>query len=266
MFQLRDKVIIITGSSMGIGAELATQCAHQGAHVVLTARSVDKLKSLAQHIEHKGGDALVIPCDVTRPEQIQHAIDETLKKWKRIDVLINNAGYGMSASFESVPIDQVRKIFETNVFGVITFIQRVIPIMKKQGCGTIVNIESIVGLRATPQNSFYSSTKHALHALSEALRTELFRDRIHVLSVCPGLIKTEFTHNKFTVAEDPDSPPPWLYMPARDCAFKIIKAIQRQKRQIVITGHGKLIALLQRVSPGFLDFVFSRDYRKLIKR
>lgn len=249
---------------MGIGAELAKQCAQKGARIILAARSVDKITSLVENIKEKGGEALAIECDVTRPEHLDRLIDTTLQKWNRIDILVNNAGFGIGAPFEAVPMNQIRTIFETNLFGPIGLIQRTIPLFRKQGGGMIVNIESIVALRATPENSFYSSTKHALHAISESLRSELRRDGIRVLSICPGLIDTEFQRNKMTLGNHFDRPPKWLFMPAENCARKIVRAMEKGTRQLVITGHGKLIVGLQRLSPALLDWFFSLDYQKWV--
>ncbi len=180
-------------------------------------------------------------------------VEKTLEKWGRIDVLVNNAGFGVRGPFDQMSLDLFRKNFETNFFAPIVCCQAVIPHLRKQGGGLIVNVESIVALRSMPFVSCYSATKHALHALSEAMRLELAPDRIHVLSVCPGLIDSEFQQNRVDVGALDENAPRWLYMPVDRCAAKIVNAMERGRSQVVITGHAKLIAIAQRLAPRLLD-------------
>lgn len=258
-FSLENKVVVITGASTGIGAELARVCVQEGAKVSIAARSEDKLAALKKDLG--SADVLVFKTDVTKPEDRDQLIQKTVEQWGRIDVLINNAGYGVSGSIEDTSLEVVRDNFETNVFSALALMQGAIPHLKKTQ-GMIVNIESIVGLRAWPTSSSYSATKHALHAFSEAARLELKDYGIHVLSVCPGLIETEFHRNRVQVDNHSDMGPLWLFMPVEKCAKQIIRAMKSQKRQIVVTGHAKLLAFFQRLSPKFLDKVLLQRERK----
>lgn len=257
MFSFPDKVIVITGASSGIGAELARACARRQARVVVSARSRDRLDRLAAEIRDAGGDALAVACDVTKADDRRRLAEETLAKWGRVDALVNNAGFGLWGAFDTLPMEEIRKNFETNVFAAIACCQEFIPHLRKQGGGMIVNVESIVGLRAMPKSSCYSATKHALHAFSEAMRIEYAPERIHVLSVCPGLIETEFHDNRVLVGPHEPTGPKWLYMPANQCAATIVRAMERRRRQVVVTGHAKLIAFCQRLSPKLVDWIFS---------
>jgi short-subunit dehydrogenase len=260
-FSLKDKVVVITGASTGIGAELARICVKEGGRVSLAARSEDKLIALKKDLEGQGGEVLIFKADVVKTNDRDQLIHRTLDKWGRIDVLVNNAGYGVSGSLEESSMDVIRNNFETNVFSAVALMQMTIPYLKKNQ-GMIVNIESIVALRSMPTSSSYSATKHALHAFSEAARLELKDDGVHVLSVCPGLIETEFHRNRVQVGNRSDMGPSWLFMPVEKCANQIVRAMKSRKRQIVVTGHAKLLALLQRLSPGFLDMVLRERERK----
>lgn len=258
---LKDRVVIITGASAGIGQALALACSRRGARVVLSARSEPALQEGQRAIIAEGGRAIAIRADVTSTEDIQGLIEGTLKEWGRIDVLVNNAGFGLWAPFDQLPLEELRRNFETNVFGAVACSQAVIPHMRKQGHGLIVNIESIVALRAMPVSAGYSASKHALHAFSEAMRVELAAEKIRVLSVCPGLIATSFHKNRVQVGGDMDPAPQWLHLSADVCALKIVRAMESNRSQIVVAGHAKLLAIAQRISPRFLDWFFAKFYR-----
>jgi len=198
-FPLRDKIVLITGASSGIGRALAVACARRGAKVSLAARSEGRLLEVEKLARESGGEAMVVPTDVTNGKDVRLMVEKTLEKWGRIDALVNNAGFGVWGSFDQLPLDVVRKNFETNCFAPVVCSQAVIPHLRKQGGGLIVNVESVVALRSMPLASCYSATKHALHAFSESMRMELAADRIRVLSVCPGLIDSEFHQNRVDV-------------------------------------------------------------------
>lgn len=258
--------MIITGASSGIGSDLALQAASLGAKVALAARSERAILDLEKTILQAGGHAFALRTDVTQPAEIRRLIDSTLTKWQRLDILINNAGYGIWGTFDQLPMDLIRQNFETNVFAAIDACQAVIPILRRQGGGMIVNIESIVGLRAMPMASCYSATKHALHAFSESIRLELRPDHIHILSVCPGLIQTNFHANRTKIGTTAETGPKWLYMPVDVCVRKILRAMENEQSRLIITGHGKLLTLMQRISPCFVDFIIGSNYRRSLRR
>lgn len=179
-----SKVILITGCSTGIGRDLARQLTRSGYTVIATARKVETLNDLQV--------AIKLPLDVTREDSIKHAVEITVKRFGRIDVLVNNAGYAQVGAIEELSDDQVRKMYDVNVFGVLRMVRAVAPIMRLQKAGQIVNISSIAGKMVTPVNGTYSSTKFALEALSDALRLELEPFGIRVMLVEPGAIRTRF--------------------------------------------------------------------------
>lgn len=177
-------VILITGCSSGIGRSLAERLTQSGYTVVATARNVETLNDLPV--------ALKLSLDVTQPESIQLAVACTLSQWGRIDVLINNAGYALPGALEEVSDEQTQQAFDVNVFGVLRMIRAVVPQMRQQGRGRIINISSIAGKLSTPGNGTYSGTKFALEAMSDALRHELAPFGIQVVVVEPGAVNTHF--------------------------------------------------------------------------
>ena len=192
MSKLDGQVAIITGASAGIGEATARMLAREGAIVVLVARRKERLDVLKDEIERAGGRALAIAADITDAADRERLVSETLAAFGRIDALVNNAGYGQRGPIEMVPVEAIRENFETNLFSLIALTQRVIPIMRRQASGRIVNISSVAGRIARPLSSIYDATKHALEAISDGLRGELAPFGIKVVVIEPGFIVTEF--------------------------------------------------------------------------
>jgi short-subunit dehydrogenase len=195
--EIKDKVIIITGASMGIGLATARELADQGAKVVLVARSEDRINALSKELLN----SLAVVTDMTKLDSIKNLISETMKKYGRIDVLINNAGQGLYGSIEKVSATDYRRIFELNVVGPLVAMQEVIPIMRKQGGGMIINISSMVSKAYYPLLGAYASTKYALNALTLTARQELANDKIIITSVLPSMTLTDFGKNSIKVNE-----------------------------------------------------------------
>lgn len=189
--EIINKVIIVTGASEGIGLATVKALDLQGAKLVIAARSVEKLSALAEELH----DALVVPTDLRNPEDIKQLVAKALEKYGRIDVLINNAGQGMFGPLESIDIEKYQQIIDLNVYGPLRAMQAVIPVMRKQGGGSIVNVSSNVSKNYFPNLSAYASTKYALNALSLTARTELADDSITVGVMHPGLTATQFGAN-----------------------------------------------------------------------
>jgi NAD(P)-dependent dehydrogenase (short-subunit alcohol dehydrogenase family) len=192
MGKFDGQVVIVTGASAGIGEATARRLAREGARVVLAARRKEKLDALKQEIAAGGGSATAVAADMTSPEDRERLVRETMSVHGRIDALINNAGYGHRGPVELVPVESIRQNFETNLFSLIALTQLVIPIMRGQGGGRIVNVSSVAGKVARPLSSVYDSTKHALEAISDGLRGELAPFGIKVVIIEPGFIITEF--------------------------------------------------------------------------
>lgn len=192
MRELRGQVIIVTGASAGIGQATARRLAQQGANVVLAARRQERLDALKREIAGVGGFALPVVTDVTSEADRRRLIEETLNYFGRIDGLVNNAGYGQRGPIELVPVQAIRQNFETNLFSLIALTQLVIPVMRQQRSGRIINVGSVAGRIARPMSSVYDATKHALEAISDGMRGELAPFGIQVVLIQPGFIITEF--------------------------------------------------------------------------
>jgi short-subunit dehydrogenase len=188
---IKDKIVIVTGASGGIGLATARLLSNQGANVVLAARSVDKLKKLEKEIVN----SYAIATDMRKINEVKNLIQKTKEKFGRIDILINNAGQGMSSSVEKINLNDYRDILELNVFGVLEAMQEVVPIMREQGGGMILNISSMVSKNYFPNLAAYASTKYALNALSLTAREELKNDKIIVSVFHPKMTATDFGKN-----------------------------------------------------------------------
>ncbi len=189
MMNRTDPVWLITGCSTGFGRELAKLVLERGWRAVITARNPDQVTDLA---EGHGGRALVLPLDVTDHAQVRHAVDEAVRRFGRIDVLVNNAGYGYLAAIEEGEDDSVRAMFETNVFGLIDMTKAVLPVMRGQGNSLVINVSSIGGLTSFAAIGYYHGTKYAVEGISESLAIELKPLGIGVLIVEPGPFRTNW--------------------------------------------------------------------------
>jgi short-subunit dehydrogenase len=189
--ELKDAVVIVTGASQGIGEAAVKALAKEGAKVVLVARSVDALNEIAKDLP----EAFVIQADMTKLEDIKMMIEKTVEHFGRVDLLVNNAGQAVYGNLESVDADSYHKIIELNIFGPLLAMQAVIPQMRKQGGGMIINVGSRVSKMYIPGLSAYASTKYALNALSLTARQELEKDNIVVSVLHPGLTASNFGKN-----------------------------------------------------------------------
>jgi NADP-dependent 3-hydroxy acid dehydrogenase YdfG len=188
---IKDAVVVITGASGGIGLALARELGQQGAQVVLAARSKETLMELEKEIPR----SLAVPTDMRTAADIAHLVDATITQFGRIDVWVNNAGQGMLSSVEKIDIADYKDMMELNVFGVVQAMQMVIPHMRTQGGGMILNISSMVSKNYYPHLGAYASTKYALNALSLTARQELAPDHIVVSVFHPKMTSTDFGKN-----------------------------------------------------------------------
>ena len=245
-------VVFITGASAGIGAALAREFASRGARLALTARRVGRLEALAAELRLRGTQAIAIPCDVTRDDDVEKAAAATRDAFGRIDVVIANAGFGVVGFLERLTLDDYRRQFETNVFGVLRTIYATLDDLKRSR-GRLAIIGSVTGHVAMPSGSPYAMSKFAVRALAEALRNELRPAGVAVTLISPGLVESELrlVDNRGVLHEGAhDIAPSWLRMSAPAAARAIATAIARGRREAVITGHGKALVFFQRHLPG----------------
>ncbi|MGZ8887464.1 MAG: SDR family oxidoreductase [Nitrososphaeraceae archaeon] len=189
------KVAVVTGSSSGIGLETSLLLARNGFYTYVTMRNLTKSKTITDLKQKEKLSLEVLKLDVTTDESVKEAIHRITNEQGRIDVLVNNAGYALVGPFEELSIEEFKEQFETNVFGVIRVTQSVLPIMRRQKCGTIVNISSIAGKIGFPLTSAYVSSKFALEGLCESMAYEVEQFGIKVILIEPGVIKTNFDNN-----------------------------------------------------------------------
>lgn len=197
---IKDKIIIITGASQGIGLAAARLLTEKGAHIVLSARSEDALKKLEQELP----GSYAVRADMRNAEDIKHLIAAAVKKFGRVDILINNAGQGMYGPVETIDIEKYKDIMELNVYGPLRAMQEMIPVMRQQGGGMIMNISSRVSKNYFPGLAAYASTKYALNALSLTARQELADDHIIVSVMHPKMTSTDFGKNALSSGPRPD--------------------------------------------------------------
>ncbi|HJX01009.1 MAG TPA: SDR family oxidoreductase [Terriglobales bacterium] len=256
--QCRDQVVVITGASMGIGEALARAFASRGARVMMSSRDAAKLTEARNRVGALER-TMAVPCDVRDRQQIEALVRATQDAFARIDVWINNAGQGMLDSVSSMSMDECRKMFDTNLFGAIECMQAVVPALKAQGSGTIINISSVVGHLPVPHMGAYSATKHALNAISEAARLELESSGIRVISVCPGRIRTNFGVNavKGTEVKRMGGALQRGISPER-CARAIVRGYMRGTREVFVPWHGWVVSHLYEMFPGMVEFGMRR--------
>jgi short-subunit dehydrogenase len=255
--RIDGKVILITGASAGIGAACAVAFRERGARLSLTARSQSGLEAAG------GPDALITAGDITQEGTRHSVVDRTIERFGAIDVLINNAGIGLYAPSWRVPLTDVRRLFELNLFAPLALAQLVVPHMRDRRGGTIVNVGSIAGKVTLPWFTLYSASKHALASWTDGLRMELQPYGIHAMNVCPGYVKTGFQDHVLA-----GQPPAKVLqgkrfaITAAQCARAIVRGVERDARTVVTPATGWLFILAERLAPSFVDARMAAIYRE----
>jgi NAD(P)-dependent dehydrogenase (short-subunit alcohol dehydrogenase family) len=244
-----EKIAVVTGSASGIGFETSLQLARNGFRTYATVRDLDKAKAIKEISDKHELPLTVIELDVTGDKSVSDAIDRIVKESKRIDVLVNNAGYGQGGALEDDSMDEIKSLFETNLFGAIRVMKAVLPIMRKQHSGIIVNISSMGGRIAFPFSTAYHGSKFALEGISESMRYETESFGIKVILIEPGAIMTNFATNYKIGQKATDPSSPYLFMlqamqkafqrisgqettPPEDVAKVIMKAVTSENPEI----------------------------------
>lgn len=253
----KEKVILITGASSGIGRAIAAACARQGAHVGLLSRNGDKLRDIEQQLSSQPGQHLALPTDVRDPVAVQRAVNSVLDHFGRLDVLINNAGVGYCGTIEQMSFEDLHEVMQTNFYGPFHAMRAVLPHMIQRRNGLIIQITSVNGFCAIPLGGAYCASKFALEALSQSARFELVRHGIRVLIVRPGVTDTNFFDNARNFRATNPFPLRHL-MPAEVAADKILAAAAHGKRELTLTAEGRMMWWLKKLAPRFLDLMISQ--------
>lgn len=269
--KFENKVIIITGSSSGIGKELALQLAEQGAFLALASRKNELLQEVIKQCEKLGGKAIAVKTDVACEDQCRDLVEKTIETFGKIDILINNAGFGIKGNFEDQKdLKLFRYLMDVNYYGGVYCTKYSIPYLKITK-GQIVGISSVLGKLAIGGSAAYSSSKFAMAGFFDALRLELKESGIGITMIYPGMVVTGFTERMIKLDGTllgPDGKKVYTdkMMSTQKCAQIIIKAIQKRKRQVIMTWYGVLGTWLNLVAPQLLDFLLLLVSKTHIKR
>jgi short-subunit dehydrogenase len=248
MYSLAEKVVIITGASQGIGAQLAQQLHRKGAKLSLAARNEELLRQVAA-----GTEAVISAGDLTEETARAQLIDRTVERWGRIDVLINNAGRGSYYKLAETSLSESRALFDLNFTVPLALAQLALPYLERTR-GSIVNVGSIAGLVSLPWMGIYSATKFAVTSLTIGERAEFGRRGVHVMGVYPGYVDTEFQ------AHAPGPRPPGYVVQSRRfavsaevCAASIVRGLEARKNSVVTPAAGWLLIWANRIFPGLVE-------------
>jgi len=256
-------VIVVTGASSGIGAATAKLFASENYRVILAARRKERLEALAAEIGEKGGETLVIPTDITKFDQIENLVAQTLDKFGQIDVLLNNAGLGRLNWLEKMdPQKDIEFQVQVNLIGMIQVAQAVLPHMLERKNGHIINMGSIAGLIATPTYSVYAATKYGLRGFTEALRREVSIHGVEVSGIYPGGVATEFGVKAGIKRKTKVGTPQFLKLTADDVAQAVLKVVRKPNRAVIIPGLMRPTVWLSVVFPGVVDRIIERQFTK----
>jgi short-subunit dehydrogenase len=259
--RLEGATVIVTGASAGIGRETALAFARAGSNVVLAARRQDRLEALALQIERIGVQALVVPADVGRSEDVERMVRRAIERFGRIDVLVNNAGFGFSGTIEETTEADMRELLDVNYMGAFNAIRAVLPHMRRQGSGHIVNVASVVGKLAFPFHGAYSASKFAIVALTESLRGELDGSGVTATVVLPGSTRTEF----FDVQRTNDghvSAPTGPQQNPDQVARAIVRSVHKPTPEVNVFPGYRIAYGLHGFFPFLRDFAGRQFYRR----
>ena len=250
--------MVVTGASMGIGEAITKLFAGQGATLVMLSRDAGRVEAARERVGHVE-QTLAMACDIRHREEIDRTIGLTIHHFQRIDVWINNAGHGLLDSVAQVDMAACREMFDTNFFGAVAAMQAVIPVMRQQGGGTIINISSVAGHIPIPFHAAYSATKFALNAMGKAAGVELKKDNIHVLTVCPGYVRTAFSENAVRGNELKRVRPGSVKgITAERVARATLQGYLKQKREVIVPWTMYLPQKIYQLFPGLVEWSMGR--------
>jgi short-subunit dehydrogenase len=259
---LKNKVCLITGGTSGIGLALAQQFGLAGYRVAITGRNAGKVEKTVSQLQQSGIEIMGIAADAASETDQRRAVAETVNQYGRLDVLISNAGISMRALFEEADLDVIRKVMETNFFGTVYATKAALPYLIRSK-GSIVGISSIAGYKGLPGRTGYSASKFAMVGFLEALELELLKKGVHVLLASPGFTATAIRENSLTKTGEAQGISPReeeKMMKPEEVALEILKAVEKRKRTLILTGEGKLMVFLNKFFPAWVG---KKVYQKM---
>ena len=262
---LKNKTIIITGASSGIGKSCAEEFAKRGANLVLGARQYVTLCEIAQDLEKRYNiKAVAVQCDVSKEADCVELINQAMITFKRLDVLINNAGISMRALFNHVDLNVLRNLMDVNFWGAVYCTKYALPELLKNK-GSVVGVSSIAGYRGLPGRTGYSASKFALNGFLEALRVENLKTGLHVMIASPGFTASNIRYSalvKDGSVQGNTSMEEGKMMTSETVAVIIADGVEKRKRSLIMTGQGKLTVFLNKIFPAFLDGLIYNHFTK----
>lgn len=258
MKTLRDKVIIITGASSGIGEAMAREYAAQGAKVVLGARSIQKLQLIAGDIRMRGGQAAYCAVDVTQVDDCRELVATAVREFGGVDVLVCNAGLSMRAIFDDVDLEVLHRLMDVNFWGTVNCCKFALPYLQASH-GSIVGISSVAGLHGLPGRTGYSASKYAMTGFLETLRIENLKKGLHVMIACPGFTASNVRFAALTAdgTSQGETPRDEAKMMTPEEVARIVgRGILRRKRLCLMESEGRATHFVKKFAPAFLDRMF----------
>lgn len=262
MFSLKDKIVVITGASSGIGKALGEAALLRGAKIAVCARNLEKLKNAFGNIIST--NILYFKADVSKEADCQSFIEAVINKWGRVDVLINNAGISMRALFEDTELAVIKELMDINFWGTVYCTKYALPSIR-QNKGVILGVSSIAGFRGLPARTGYSASKFAMQGFLEALRTELLHTGAHVMWVSPGFTASNIRNVARSANGSAQGETPLeegKLMSAEVCAGLILDAVEKRKRVVIMTGQGKLTVWINKLFPSLADKLVFKHFLK----
>ncbi|MBL8202951.1 MAG: SDR family oxidoreductase [Blastocatellia bacterium] len=249
---IQGTTVVITGATSGIGRATAVAFVDAGAKVVVAGRREERLIELVRELENKGGEALAVKTDVADQAQVEHLIAMAIERFGKVDTLVNNAGVGIAASFVDQSLEDFKQVMDVNFWGAVYACKAVVPHMRKNKNGLIINISSIFGKRGMPYETAYSASKFALAGFSEALRAELMTENIDVSTIYPGAVRTEiFETAKNDTGLDLGASLPKF--PAQELARIIVQNARFPQAEVVMAGDAIALNFFNKLAPGLVD-------------
>lgn len=260
----RDKVVIVTGASSGIGEAIAREFALNGSKVVLAARSEERLSRVTNELRDLNCNAIYVKTDVSIEDDCRNLIEQTIGTYGTINILINNAGISMRAAFIDVDLKVLHRLMDVNFWGTVYCTKYALPYLVKEK-GSLVGVSSIAGFHGLPGRTGYSASKFAIHGFLETIRIEYLKKGLHVMIIAPGFTTTEIRRHALTAGgtEQGESPLNEKSLMSPEYVAKwVLKGIRKKKRNKLLTWYGRLTALFQRIIPGVVDWAYYIEMSK----